>query len=1085
MSLKVMQRIFSFVLVAGMLLGFVAPAGAQPGQEAAQAPLLSAEKVEGLVLDEIAANGQTDFFVWMSVKPDLSEADTLRTKAEKGQYVFDTVRATAEQTQKDLRGYLDSQGVTYRPYYIVNAIFVQGGNLDLAMQVASRTDVSAITANHTYQLEEPFIDQPVGPTPDTIESNLLFINADDAWAMGATGQGTLMAGNDTGLDETHPTIAPHYRGCVDPPACTTWDHNFNWWDATGTYPMDPYDGHGHGTHTTGTMVGDDFLGNQIGVAPGAQTVHCKNMTDGGSGSDSTFLDCFEWDLAPWDLTGANADPTMAPDAVNNSWGYGGGGIDTFRTAILALQAAGIAVEVSAGNEGPSCQTLRSPGDYQEVLTTGSVDHIGQTFPGIITVGSWSTSRGPSSLDGNYFPDVMAPGNGIRSSLPGNSYGSWGGTSMAGPHATALVGLIWSACPAMTGMVDQTYELIKDTAGPLTGQSGSNCGGDYTVGPNNDWGFGTINAEAAVGMAIAMCSGVGTLEGTVSDAIAGTPIEGAKVVADWDGGGTWTQYTDENGFYNVTVPEGDYVVTGSHPMFTDAFVLATVITDTTTVADIELTPRGRLFGYVTDFDSGMALEGATVTADDGTMATTDANGFYEMYLDEGTFDVEAELENYAPGTATVVMVAGADTQQDFALMGAISFTPAPVEITLDMGDAGLMVDATLINRQPWDYDFEFMEISNGFVPTVLQAGWNEYFEVSGAPSADEVAANFTGSSPAGLDTRPFIHHGSALQATNIIVYSDDNYSHSPTAVQYALDTLGLTYTFYGYDGAAANLGAFIAAVNMGGWDLVILEEDYWTYNDASEYTAVANHILAGGMAIVDSWAVGYDATHSGNALWGLMGVSYAASIVSPPSPLFWWEDGHPLFNSPESVPEFTSLNNPGWLAYGARMNNLGDPATGLGGFTTDPAAGQDGIVLSENGLTIYKGLVDLINEADLDGDTVRDVSEWWINAINGLLVGFASDVPWFSEEPITGTVPASSTVPGELDVTMYFTATADVGVTQPGDYLATLKVTGDPSMDVPVVMTVNPPTTGASSSATSPAWATATRIPMCWKMRSSG
>ena len=97
---------------------------------------------------------------------------------------------------------------------------------------------------------------------------------------------------------------------------------------------------------------------------------------------------------------------------------GGGGNKSFRTAIDNLQAAGVLVEVSAGNEGSGCQSLRSPGDYQEVLTTGSVDHSGQVFPGVVTGFS---SRGPSSLDGNYFPDIMAPGNGIRSSLPGNNY----------------------------------------------------------------------------------------------------------------------------------------------------------------------------------------------------------------------------------------------------------------------------------------------------------------------------------------------------------------------------------------------------------------------------------------------------------------------------------------------------------------------------------------------------------------------------------------------------------------------------------------------------------------------------------------
>jgi hypothetical protein len=247
------------------------------------------------------------------------------------------------------------------------------------------------------------------------------------------------------------------------------------------------------------MVGDDGNGNQIGVAPEAKTIHCKNMTDSGSGSDATFTECFQFDLAPWDLNGDNPDPQKAPDAVNNSWGYWGGNDPQFEDIISTLQAAGILVEVSAGNEGPNCETLRSPGDYGQVLTTGSVNHTGGSLPGTITGFS---SRGPSSLyPGDFLPDIMAPGESIRSSLPGdNNYASWSGTSMAGPHLTALVGLMWQASPVLRGDVSTTVQAILDTAVPLVGQ-GSNCGGEYTDGPNNDWGYGTIDALAAVQEAI--------------------------------------------------------------------------------------------------------------------------------------------------------------------------------------------------------------------------------------------------------------------------------------------------------------------------------------------------------------------------------------------------------------------------------------------------------------------------------------------------------------------------------------------------------------------------------------------------------
>ncbi|MBN1955800.1 MAG: S8 family serine peptidase, partial [Anaerolineae bacterium] len=311
----------------------------------------SMAEIEPLVLDEIAANGQTEFFVWMREKADLSPAYQLQTKEEKGWFVFNALTTVAERTQADLRAYLDRQRVEYQPFYIANKILVYGGDEALLLNIAARPDVERITANHQFQLDEPVQTNPAPQEVTAVEPNISFINADDVWALGITGEGMVVAGNDTGLDETHSTIFRHYRGCLDPPACTVVDHNYNWWDATDTYPNDPGDGHGHGTHTTGTMVGDDGGTNQIGVAPGAQTVHCKNMTNSGSGSDATFTECFQWDLAPWDLSGSDPDPDLAPDAINNSWGYSGGGQNQFRDEIQALHAAGILVEVSAGNEG--------------------------------------------------------------------------------------------------------------------------------------------------------------------------------------------------------------------------------------------------------------------------------------------------------------------------------------------------------------------------------------------------------------------------------------------------------------------------------------------------------------------------------------------------------------------------------------------------------------------------------------------------------------------------------------------------------------------------------------------------------------
>ncbi|NJN97015.1 MAG: S8 family serine peptidase [Anaerolineales bacterium] len=635
-------------------------------------------KIEPALLEQITTAGQTDFFVWMSQKAQLKPANQLKSRQEKGRFVFDTLRATAEESQKGLRAELDRQGLGYRPFYIANKIFIRGGTQTLLLNIAARPDVTKITANHTFQLEEPIVDHN---TPDhllTVESNLSFLNADDVWALGVTGQGTVLAGNDTGLSWNHPALINHYRG---------WDglsanHNYNWWDATDAYPTIPNDGHGHGTHTTGTMVGNDGGANQIGMAPGAKTIHCKNMTDWGGGSDLTFSECFEWDLAPWDLTGANPRPDLAPDAINNSWGYFGGNYPVFEDEIAALQAAGILVEVSAGNSGPSCATLGSPGDYRHVLTTGSVDHAGGNLPGTLT--SFS-SRGPSGLypsPSNYFPDILAPGENIRSSLPGGTYASWSGTSMAGPHATGLIGLMWSANPALRGLITETVQIIADTARPLTGQPGSNCGGDYISGPNNDWGYGSIDALAAVQGAL-LYGGSGTLAGAVTDASTGQGLVGALVQATADSIRTRQTTSGVGGLYSMRVVSQTYtVIVSAYGYQPQTISNLSVISGSTTTLNVQLTPAPNyvVSGTITDVNTGWPLY-ARINIDGypgGFVWSDPVSGFYRVTLAAGvpyTFTVDPWLDGYNSASRSIAVLAGNKTE-NFTIAVDIAACTAP-------------------------------------------------------------------------------------------------------------------------------------------------------------------------------------------------------------------------------------------------------------------------------------------------------------------------------------------------------------------------------------------------------------------------
>ncbi len=744
-----MRFALTWLMLSSMLLGLAQPVLAltRPTVESALStgitavspetpppPVEAESKIESYLSKQLQTEEQADFFIWLAQKADLSQAARLSTKEEKGQFVFDALRAHAEQTQKELRAYLDSQGVSYKPFFIANKILVRGGSQALAYTLAARSDVSRLTANHVFQLEEPIISPRAPEETLAIEPNISFVNADLVWALGVTGAGAVLAGNDTGLDWQHPAILDHYRGWDG----ATADHNYNWWDATGSYPAEPGDGHGHGTHTTGTMVGDDGGSNQIGLAPGARTIHCKNMDDGGYGSDEWFSECFQWDLAPWDLNGNNPRPDLAPDAINNSWGYWGGGVTVFEDEIAALQAAGILVEVSAGNEGPGCTTLRSPGDYSAVLTTGSVNHASGALPGSLTDFS---SRGPSLLSADYMPDIMAPGEDIRSSVPGGGYESWGGTSMAGPHVTALVGLMWSANPGLRGMIAETQQILFQTAVPLSGQTGSNCGGDYTVGPNNDWGFGTIDALAAVEAALTF-GGTGTLAGTVSDSLTSDLLADVEIHASLSPTMTWKTQTDETGHYSRLVFSGTYTVTGQlYGYYPEEITGITVISGTTTTLDIPMDPAPfyTVTGQVIDAQAGWPLYARIDISGypGGPVWTDPLSGEYSISLAAGieyTFNVSAWSEGYQT-TSRVVGPLGSPQTEDFNLQADLVACSAP----------GYAPEFTY---------FEDFEASNGAYTTTGWTSWEWGVPTSGPGSA---------------------HSGTNAWATNLEGdYNDDEY-----------------------------------------------------------------------------------------------------------------------------------------------------------------------------------------------------------------------------------------------------------------------------------------------------------------------
>jgi serine protease AprX len=457
-------------------------------------------RVDAQVLENAQA-GQTEFIIFLSKQADLSPAARLPTKLEKARFVFQTLSSLAQQTQAPILEQLRARGVEHRSYWVANMIWAAGDLADV-QAIASLPGVSHLYANPEVQLDAPgeFFQIASPAQAQGVEWNLQRVNADDVWAAGFTGQGVVVGGADTGFDWTHPALKSQYRG---------WDgsaanHNYSWHDAIhadltgGGNPCGfdapaPCDDNRHGTHTMGIMVGDDGAGNQVGMAPGARWIGCRNMEQ-NTGTPATYAECYQWFIAPTDLNNLNPDPAKAPDVINNSWycpeAEGCSDPNVLLTVVQNVRSAGILTVHSAGNQGPTCSSIQfAAGMYDASFTVGNT-----TISDVI---SSSSSRGPVTVDGSgrLKPDISAPGTNIRSSIPGGGYTTLSGTSMAAPHAAGLAALLISAAPELAGQVDRLEWIITRSAVPLT--SSPNCDNTpVSPIPNNTYGWGRIDAWAA-------------------------------------------------------------------------------------------------------------------------------------------------------------------------------------------------------------------------------------------------------------------------------------------------------------------------------------------------------------------------------------------------------------------------------------------------------------------------------------------------------------------------------------------------------------------------------------------------------------
>jgi len=408
-----------------------------------------------------------------------------RNKALRSRNVIRKLQSTAKERQEDLITLLEKEKslgnvLSYTSFWIFNGLSIEATPAVIE-KIASLEDVEIINLDHPIAQPAPI----QTATPDetmTIQANSPYtwniekLNAPEVWEMGYDGSGIVVGVFDSGVDITHPDLEGKYRG-----GDNSWFDPFGEQDQIVEYPPSSW----HGTHVTGIILGGNASGKHIGVAPSAQFIAARNVNDTGDfASVSEFHKGLQWFLDP------DGDPETddAPDIVNCSW-------DMYERIYVippcrldlqddmkALRAAGIIPVCAAGGFGLLFYTSSSPASYPETIAVGAT-----TFFDRHTLLS---GQGPNKCFSGIFPDICAPGRSIRSSVPNDKYLYNSGASPAAPHVTGVIALMLDANPDLT--VEEIESILKTTAKPLG-----------IVHPNNTFGWGRVDALAAVNAALAL------------------------------------------------------------------------------------------------------------------------------------------------------------------------------------------------------------------------------------------------------------------------------------------------------------------------------------------------------------------------------------------------------------------------------------------------------------------------------------------------------------------------------------------------------------------------------------------------------
>lgn len=353
------------------------------------------------------------------------------------------------------------------------------------------------------------------------------INRVDADQVDAGGEGVDIAIIDTGVDPTHQDLEPHVGEGIAIEECSTDDCNAPW-----------DDDHSHGTHVAGTAAAVDNDLGVVGVAPDV-TIHAvKVLTAAGSGTFSGVA------------AGIVAAAQEGWEVQNMSLGASTGS-QVVKDALVEAANQGVTIVCSAGNSGPCTDCVGFPAAYEEAIAISATDDT-DAMAGF-------SSTGPEV-------ELAGPGVDVLSTLPGDRYGEFSGTSMSSPHVAGAAAVLAGQGLNRTEIRDVLTSTAEDI-GHGDNEQGSGlldveaaAAGDPTEPPEEPTAFvelvieqtepdrGNIEAHVRDGNQDPVEAATVTIEGPTSDSKQ-TDAEGVAAFAD--------------------VPIGQYSVTASKSGYSSA------------------------------------------------------------------------------------------------------------------------------------------------------------------------------------------------------------------------------------------------------------------------------------------------------------------------------------------------------------------------------------------------------------------------------------------------------------------------------------------------------------------------------------